>query len=284
MSIAISMKINDGIVLASDSASTLIGKTPDGQIAVINTYNNANKVFNLRKGLPIGLVTWGAGSIGTNSISTLTKDLRKRFTGRDGAHHDWKLDKDNYSVEHVATRVRSFMYEECYVPAFADWIDKPVIGFIVSGYSSDAEMGDEYLIEVSKGQCPQPTLLRPRLDSGVTWGGVGEALNRLIMGFGTLMPQVLQNNIHVPPEKLPEAMQALRSVLAAPLIIPAMPLQDAIDLTEFMVDLTVKWVRFGPGPPTVAGPIEIAAISKHEGFRWIKRKYYFDKELNPQPD
>ena len=57
MTIAISIKINDGLVLASDSASTVLGQTPSGELQVVNVYNNAIKVFNLRKGLPIGAIT-----------------------------------------------------------------------------------------------------------------------------------------------------------------------------------------------------------------------------------
>ena len=59
-----------------------------------------------------------------------------------------------------------------------------------------------------------------------------------------------------------------------------MPIQDAIDLAEFLVELTIKWSRFTPGPPTVGGPIEIAAITRHEGFKWIRRKQYYSPELN----
>jgi hypothetical protein len=74
MAIAISLKVNDGLVLAADSASTIIGYTEEGDPTnVVNVYNNANKIANLRKGLPIGVVTWGSGSIGPASISTLIK-------------------------------------------------------------------------------------------------------------------------------------------------------------------------------------------------------------------
>jgi hypothetical protein len=65
-----------------------------------------------------------------------------------------------------------------------------------------------------------------------------------------------------------------------PLIHDAMPIQDAIDLAEFLVELTKKFIRFHPGAPTVGGPIDIAAITKHEGFKWIKRKHYYSKDVN----
>ena len=61
-----------------------------------------------------------------------------------------------------------------------------------------------------------------------------------------------------------------------------MPIQDALDLAEFLVDLTIKVSRFIPGPAVVGGPIEVAGITKHEGFKWIKRKYYYEERLNPR--
>jgi hypothetical protein len=32
---------------------------------------------------------------------------------------------------------------------------------------------------------------------------------------------------------------------------------------------------------TVGGPVDVAVISKGDGFVWIKRKHYFRPELNP---
>lgn len=58
MTIAISIKVNDGVVLATDSASTITGQAPNGLIGVTHVYNNANKLFNLYKGLPVGAITW----------------------------------------------------------------------------------------------------------------------------------------------------------------------------------------------------------------------------------
>jgi hypothetical protein len=62
-----------------------------------------------------------------------------------------------------------------------------------------------------------------------------------------------------------------------------MPIQDAIELAEFLVHTAIMFSRFTPGPQAVGGPIEIAAITKHEGFKWIRRKHYFHSEFNPEP-
>jgi hypothetical protein len=143
-------------------------------------------------------------------------------------------------------------------------------------------MADEYQIAITQGQCPAPQLLRQNQEAGTTWGGINEPLNRLLLGFGTSLPQALQSVLKLSSQQIEQALPAIQSNMSFPLVMPAMPLQDAIDLAEFMVDLTIKWVRFAPGAPTVAGPIEIAAISKHEGFRWIRRKHYFSMEFNPE--
>lgn len=60
-----------------------------------------------------------------------------------------------------------------------------------------------------------------------------------------------------------------------------MPIQDAIDLVRYLVQGTEGWTRFKPGAPTVHEPIDIAAITYHEGFRWVQRKHYYSAELNP---
>ncbi len=70
MTVLVSVKINDGVVMAADSASSFAS----GMI-----YHHAQKIVNLRKGLPIGAMVTGAGGIGNESIDTLLKDLRRRF-------------------------------------------------------------------------------------------------------------------------------------------------------------------------------------------------------------
>jgi len=281
LTIAISIKINDGLVLASDSASTVLGQTPTGQLQAVNVYDNAVKVFNLCKGLPIGVITWGAGSIGHASTATIIKDFRQLLTEGD-EKHKWRLDRGAFTVEAVAQHLREFVFDELYIPAFQVPQQRPDLGFIIAGYSSRAPMAEEFKVEMRGGNLDGPTRLRSREETGMTWGGNPEAVNRLLAGVSSGLPMVLQNLFKIPPAQLPQVMLTIQQSLQLPLVLPAMPLQDAIDLADFLVDLTIKFSRFMPGAPTVGGPIEIAAISKHEGFRWIKRKYYFDRDLNPR--
>ena len=173
MTIAINLKVNDGVVLATDSATSLVNAPIDGgPPTVTNVYNNANKILNLRKGLPIGLITWGSGSIGSASIATLAKDLRARLTRPTSDFKDWKLDKKKYQILEVATRVRDFFFEKLYNTAFAAWPNKPPLGFVIAGYSKNSDVPEEYSIQIdNNGNCLGPLLLRQPDEVGITWNG-----------------------------------------------------------------------------------------------------------------
>lgn len=276
MTIAVSLKVNDGVVLAADSASTIMQQGAGGG-AVINVYNNANKVFNLRKGLPIGMITWGLGGIGGASISTLAKDLRARLTDE-----NWALDPQSYTIHDVATRVREFMYDEQYSPAAQGQQGFPDLGFIVAGYSAGAAHAEELHMLLTPGGCQGPLPLRQAEQTGVTWAGQPESISRLINGYSAALPGLLANELGKTPQEAEQIMAKVAPQLGAPVVNPAMPFQDAIDLAEFLVSVAINYSRFMPGAQGVGGPIEVAAVSKHEGFKWVRRKHYFDSELNPK--
>ena len=58
---------------------------------------------------------------------------------------------------------------------------------------------------------------------------------------------------------------------------------DLALLAENLVNITSLKRKFSMDgyQQTVGGPTDVATISSNEGFIWIKRKHYFDKELNP---
>ena len=62
--------------------------------------------------------------------------------------------------------------------------------------------------------------------------------------------------------------------------IEMVPFSELAEIAEVFIRLTQVRRRLSPDSETVGGPIDVAVISKADGFVWIKRKYYFDKELN----
>ena len=278
MTIALSIKVNDGVVLATDSAATIFAKIEGDRVGVVNVYNNADKLFNLLKDFPIGVITWGSGSIGKASISTLVKDFRKSLASR--------LKKaDEYQLGQIATDFAKYIYEDNYLPAFKDWPDKPNLGFMICGYSARQgnyqDFAEEWKIDIVNGELKGPSLIRGEEQVGMTWSGEPEAITRLYLGFSPQLSQVLIDYGLEPEKVTQEIVPKLIEALTIPFILAPLPIQDAIDIAEFFVQTTITFSKFRPGAPSVGGPIDIAAITKHEGFKWVKRKYYFTRDINP---
>lgn len=61
-----------------------------------------------------------------------------------------------------------------------------------------------------------------------------------------------------------------------------MPKTDLAAMAESLVNLTSIKRRVSAESETVGGPIDVAVISKNDGFIWIRRKHYFSAELNPR--
>lgn len=65
-------------------------------------------------------------------------------------------------------------------------------------------------------------------------------------------------------------------------IVSGLPKDELASMAESLVSLTSFKRRVSPQSETVGGPIDVALISKGDGFIWVKRKHYFKLELNPQ--
>lgn len=272
MTIAIALKVGDGLILGADSASTLADA--DG---VGNVYFNAEKLFNLVKGLPLGAVVSGLGGLQGRSVATLAKDLRLRMS--DPSQTDWFLDPLKFTVEQAADCVKRFFYDELYVAETAEWPEgspKPTMNLLVGGYSAGQPHSEVWSVEIdAQGKCKSECSIAKE-STGAVWRGQPEALNRLLRGYSeTVFDQMVKSG--VPPQS---ASAFLAGIPIMPLIHGAMPIQDAIDLLHYFVDVTAGFVRFAPGAPVVHPPTDSAAITAHEGFRWIRRKHYFSRELN----
>jgi hypothetical protein len=288
MSIAVIIGVHDGVVLAADSASTLtVGSAapqPGGRqvVGVLNVYDNANKIFNLYKGRPLGCITFGSGSIGNASISTLLKDLRAKLTSR-----EWEFDPDHYTIKQVAEILAHFLSDECNRVSDQAVRQNVNMGFLLGGYSSGEPLGESWSVEMKNGVAGSPIELRKKHDPGISWGGQGEVLSRIVLGYSPSLFKALAPTGRGPrgpmtPEQLAGTLVPVLAPLQAPIVFAPMPIQDAIDLARFLVHSAVMFSRFAPGPQMVGGMVEIAAITKHEGFKWISRKHYYDQTLNKE--
>jgi hypothetical protein len=63
-------------------------------------------------------------------------------------------------------------------------------------------------------------------------------------------------------------------------IVVSLPKPELASMAESLVNLTSLRRRMSTDAENVGGPIDVALITKGDGFVWIKRKHYFDASLN----
>jgi hypothetical protein len=216
-------------------------------------------------------MTCGMGNIGASSIGTLAKDLRLRFTsGGPG----WKLDGKAYTNRGHRSEGQTFLFEECFGALTPPPPAPHSLEFWIGGYGSDRGKGHEvWKIEIANGQCAAPGAMLTGGATGMLVGGQTAPLHRLIGGFDNGLYDVLiaggmdANNANA-------LVTYLRGKLEAQLLAPTMPVQDAIELADFLIGTCKSYYRFFPGADIVGGDTDIAVVTRHEGFKWIKRKHY----------
>jgi len=64
-------------------------------------------------------------------------------------------------------------------------------------------------------------------------------------------------------------------------VVSLLPKSELAMMAETLVNLISLKRKWSTEQETVGGPIDVALISKGDGFIWIKRKHYFNPELNP---
>jgi len=65
-------------------------------------------------------------------------------------------------------------------------------------------------------------------------------------------------------------------------VVAALPKDELAAMGGALVNLTKFRRRVTPQRETVGGPIDVAVITKGDGFVWLSRKHYFDPALNPR--
>jgi hypothetical protein len=279
VTVAVVVKVFDGIIVAADSATTLPLVQGGAQV-----YTGANKVFHLHRRLPVAAMTWGLGAVGPASIATLTKDLRRRLMGKDEANPTWEVDEASYTIEGIADRYIEMFHGEVYSttigPNVTPGDEGPVLGMLIVGFSANETQPEAWEVVIKDPHgAPTATRLMGQDDYGWMTFAQPEATERLFYGvdpatFAALkasLPADVWNNT-----VMPLVVQAQRNP-----VVPGMPLADTIELADFLASVTAQYSHFLLGPDTVGGVVDIAAISRHEGFRWVRRKHYYSRDLNP---
>jgi hypothetical protein len=152
--------------------------------------------------------------------------------------------------------------------------------FWIGGYSA---VGDDHhelwKITIADGACGPPERLCGSGGAGVFWGAQSEPIQRLLIGFDNSLVEAL-HAAGVEEQEIPVFLGMVKARSERQLCHAAMPIMDAINLADFLVDLTKCFYRFRPGADIVGGDTDVAVVTRHERFKWIKRKHYYPQDLN----
>ena len=271
MSVVIVVKVSEGLVLAADSAAILMGKIsgPDvEQEGVLKTFFNAKKLLQIGD-LPIGVLTWGHAFIGPRTLESLVREWE---------HDDHWESSEQYKQKHeIAFKVRKCAegllehLTRVHAGEFSDLPkeQQPGIGMIVAGYSEG-----EFFPEIWRFVVPFDEEVhdqRPDIDGkpnfGASWFGMTEPIVRLHFGRDDKAIKAVSEKFGIPEAEIRDILIPLQY----PVPFAQMPVQDAIEYANYMINVVIGRYRFVLGPEFCGGEIDIAAITQRK-FNWISRK------------
>ena len=256
MTMNVSVRVPDGIVIASDSLATSLipmqaqfqigprkcekcGHETGGEMIQmppvgVPGYSTplASKLFYIDN---YGLAFFGASAL--NRRSMFNHIMVYRTT----------IHKAGMQLAEIADKLAEQLVEAASNdPNAAKAKDGTELGgFQISGYNDeDVDIGRTAIVTLRKGQ--DPARQDEKQEYGVTVTGqqaVVQMLFSKVAGGATAVPR-----------------------------FHTMTVPDAIDYARFLVQTTSDYHRFADMVPLVGGPTEIALITKWIGFRWVERK------------
>lgn len=206
---------------------------------------------NMFSGLHSGLVIAGFGE-----QEIFPSLYSYGIEGQIGGHLKYQL-ADSHQVESGGPVIMSFAQQEM-VGTFMDGIDpeyrKAILAYLPTILTKYAESIVEILPQLSKSD---RTRLLERL---------AKVNENLLDAFSSSMTEH-ETRYHV-----------------GPIIfnVGHLPKDELAAMAESLVNITCFKRRVSVEAETAGGPIDVAVISKGDGFIWIKRKHYFQPEKNPQ--
>jgi len=232
-SLITTMRIPEGIVMASDSRQTLIS---DDCLKSIST-DNAIKLFLLEQ-YNVGISTCGQSFLNGVSISShISSFIEKDLTEGDNV---------------IPISEKLFEYFNNLIEYDED------ISFHVAGYKKENKISIPYIYFINT---KDRLIKRVNVDSnnnltyGMSWSGQKDILDSILL------------SVTIPDENGNEII--VKQV--APVIWEAMTLQDAIDFSIYAIRTTIDTMRFQARPKTVGGPIDVLILTPQES-KWIQRK------------
>ncbi|RMD91185.1 MAG: hypothetical protein D6813_08050 [Calditrichaeota bacterium] len=260
MTLVVSLRVPDGVVLAADSLqttqATIIPGLKDFKTACpkcseeitlekiqmppiqmpMSTSSYAQKLFPFTK--KFGAASFGSGIVNNRTIYYQMKILEKSLSEESIVSVSEAADKIlEYFDEELKKELKNRNLDIASAPE-----DFYPFGFQIVGYETDQDVSGK-TIEVLIGK---KSIKRDIEGIGCTVSGDRQVVAKL-WELREEDPRFSTN-------------------------FGSFSLQDAIDYAEFLIRTTAMHQRFSNMIPTVGGAVDIALVTTHSGFSWIKFK------------
>ena len=257
MTLIVSLRIPDGIVIAGDSLSTMMGQ---GQWEVTTgvTCPNCDHQHQIQQKLPTSPVPaatfsyaqkvfpfcgkFGVGTFGTGLLAGKSIYFAMRLFEQRLKENKTPFKGVTEAAKRIGDEIHDLLSEQLKLEGTSIETlpqNQFPLGFQVVGYDNT----EPKTIEVYVGK---KVRRRVRKQLGCTYSGSGEIV------------QAIWDLYERQPEMQPP--------------YPVFSLQDAIDYAEFLIRTTIAHQRFSQTIPNVGGDIDIALVTPFDGFRWIRQK------------
>ena len=300
MTAEIAVMNQEAVALAADSAVTIV----DGENEeVTKIFTSANKLFALSQYHPVGIMIYGNTRLGEVPWETVIK-LYRDHLGTEGREtiEDYTLD----FIRFIDVQASKFRIDQ-------EGVRWPRSGIVIAGFGESEIYPAIVSVEVLgfRGQLmyrqEKPSiaiegieaLILPYAQKEVVQGfmnGVEPSYkSKLLEIFEIILSRLLAETLRETDRDVSRALEYAMVTLhkeldsieweeyAEPVLgtIADMPKSELPAVAEALVGLQSLKRKVSEEHETVGGPIDVALISKGDGFIWIKRKHYFDPAINP---
>jgi hypothetical protein len=251
MALAVLGRVAEGFLLATDR---ILGSTEEPS-ARFSPDSTASMIF-LSSSRPLGLLIWGAGSLGRNVSSEIA------------AWIEGPRSQEGQRTQQVAYGLARSLTQKAR-HRFAGLLPhlRPRIGFFLAGFEGDEKIPRDWVWEMKgEGRLPHPVRTGQPAEPqyGFNWRGEELWMTRLILGYDPTLLDLLEGAMALNREQL---IFLFRKV-ELPLSYSAMPMEQAIELASWMIRTTLGLLHLQSYPRKWEWEIE-AAIITPQGARWV---------------
>lgn len=259
MTLAVTVVCQDGVVVATDSRTTLANHR---MLRVGSDFTH--KVFESGR---VAVATYGEAFLADRSIASHMAE----FAVAEAGNCDHPGPTAHRLAEFFGKRYDAQVddLDEAPPPGVA------ALGFLVGGYDA-AGVGEAW--EVTLPERAVDPIATTANGGGAAWRGQADVVTRIVRGSDFELLERLAV-LHGRTDAL-DALSPLLEACSYRIPFDSMNLQDGIDFAVLCIRTTIDVQRLTLGPaatapefswPGVGGPIEIATVTATSGFGWVQR-------------